>query len=361
MSIQKRENKDIAYSDLTAESGDDDLENDGVGLVVKDESDSGRQRRSRKYIVSEGHGLKRRLPSFCQLSRLSRNERICLVVGIVAIVAIIVIFITVVIIARPSSPKPAPSGSGDNGSGEPSDGGGDGRGSGGGSDEAQVQWADVRLQSAVIPESYDIQMSLDMDTFAVTGMVVISCTVKDSTGYIALHAKDMTIRNQRVVRDGKDIEHKPELYPDNDFFVFNLASMIKPGNVDLHLDFNYTLRDSLAGFYKSSYVNANGERVYLGTTQFEPTDARLAFPCFDEPQLKANFTMHMTHQTRYRAWFNMPLSSRSEETPNGFVTSHFQTSVKMSTYLVAFIVSDFECVSETINSTSGRDIVVSLV
>ncbi len=213
-SDQRRGSKEIVYSDLT-ESGDDDLENDGVGLVVNDDSDS-RSSRSRKYVISGSPGLSKRLPSWCQPSRLSRNKKICLVVGLVAIVAIMVVFIVIVVVARPSGaavPAPAgpsPSPGGDHGSGKLGGGGGNdgGEGSGGSGDnggsDVQVQWANVRLQSAVVPETYDIHMSIDMDTFLVTGALNISCSVKSSTKYVALHARDMTISNhhQGWGRDG---------------------------------------------------------------------------------------------------------------------------------------------------------------
>ena len=346
--IQNADDGEKAYSD---DFSDEELENDGVGLVLKEDSDS-KTSRTRKYVVSENHKIpKRLLPSWCRLSRLSRSERICLVVGLVILIVLVLIFIAVVIVATPRRAQPAPAGSGDSGSGEP--GGGDG----GSGDMAQAQWASVRLQTSVIPDTYDIHMSVDLDTFLVVGSVNISCTVQSSTDYIALHAKDMTISDHHVMRGSDEMKHKAVLFPENEFFVFDLANIIEPGAVNLYLSFNYTLRESLAGFYRSSYVNANGDTVFLATTQFEPTDARVAFPCFDEPSMKANFTMHMTHQSRYKAWFNMPLTSR-EEISDSLSISHFQTSVKMSTYLVAFIVSDFECVNETILSISRRDILV---
>ena len=78
----------------------------------------------------------------------------------------------------------------------------------------------------------------------------------------------------------------------------------------------------------------------MATTQFEATDARAAFPCFDEPEFKSQFIVTLVHQPEYKALSNMPVE-RTVKRDDGFVESHFKETVKMSTYLLAFIVSDF--------------------
>lgn len=222
-----------------------------------------------------------------------------------------------------------------------------------------VAWGNLRLSTSVVPQTYDIGLTVDLDSFQVTGSVSIVCDVRNSVDYIALHAKDMTISSHTLFNDsGNLVEYNEVLYPENDFFIFNLTAPQGPGLVIAALNFSYTLRDDLVGFYRSFYTDSDGKKQYLASTQFEATDARRAFPCFDEPSLKANFSLRIAHQARYRAWFNMPVISRTQPDSNGVVTTHFQTSLRMSTYLVAFVVSDFQCVKDTMISISGKEVVV---
>lgn len=78
----------------------------------------------------------------------------------------------------------------------------------------------------------------------------------------------------------------------------------------------------------------------MATTQFEATDARAAFPCFDEPEFKAQFIVTLVHEKDFKALSNMPVA-KIVSRDDGFMESHFKETVKMSTYLLAFIVCDF--------------------
>ncbi|KAM9960514.1 hypothetical protein ACTFIW_009656 [Dictyostelium discoideum] len=120
-----------------------------------------------------------------------------------------------------------------------------------------------------------------------------------------------------------------------------LPDNIVPSKYDLHL------RPNFKGFrfYRSKYV-VNGEDRYIGTTQFEATDARRAFPCFDEPALKSFFNIKITISSHLTALSNMGTTSVIENS-DGTKTFIFEQTPKMSTYIVAFVVGEFDFIEST--------------
>lgn len=191
-----------------------------------------------------------------------------------------------------------------------------------------------------------IELTVDLDAFSVTGKSKINLNIVEETSLIIIHMKSMTIFSFAVIQNGDDVAVKSNFtYQENDFYIIRLKNRLSVGTAILEMAYSYTLDDDhLVGFYRSSYRDDSGTRQWIATTHFEPTDARKAFPCFDEPALKANFTISITHSSSLNAHSNMPVA-RVSEPDRGMVTTSFATSVKMSTYLVAFIVSDFSCVT----------------
>ncbi|KAJ2952379.1 hypothetical protein O0L34_g4663 [Tuta absoluta] len=137
-----------------------------------------------------------------------------------------------------------------------------------------------------------------------------------------------------------------------DRLILTLATALKP-DVDyiLEIPFEGNISDSLNGFYKSTYVNANKEVKSLAVTQFEPTSARSAFPCFDEPAFKAKFEISVAHRNHLTVLSNMPVAAKEDisEQP-GWQWTHFDRSVQMSTYLVAYVLCDFHSVDTSYRS-----------
>lgn len=104
------------------------------------------------------------------------------------------------------------------------------------------------------------------------------------------------------------------------------------------------LNEGLDGFYLSSY-SMHGEKRWLAASHFEPTSARAAFPCFDEPHLKARFELSIVREPEYFTLFNMPLKTSVPVDNTLLMRDEFETSVEMSTYLVCFVMCDFSKVS----------------
>ena len=205
---------------------------------------------------------------------------------------------------------------------------------------------EIRLPTDLEPLLYHIHLTPDLDTLAVTGTANIMIKTLSATNKVVLHSKDMTISSTSL-KINNDVSSIKSTYfqEEKDFLVIENDGIFKVGdNIELSLEFNYTLRDDLVGFYLSTYRAANGDTVRLASTQFESTDARTAFPCFDEPAMKSNFSITITHSNEYTATSNMPVKkSTKQHSSENLVTTEFETSYRMSTYLIAFVVSDFKC------------------
>jgi aminopeptidase N len=175
-----------------------------------------------------------------------------------------------------------------------------------------------RLSNDVVPKDYQIRLTLESDAFeknAFSGIVDILFDINEDVSLIQLHAKDLNITVVTLEKTG-EIEITTE-GPDLETDLLTITQ--KDGTnftkgTDYHLSINYggiLSETEMGGFYKSSYTDGT-ETKYLATTQFESTDARRAFPCFDEPAFKATFTVALTFPKTYTAKSNTDIASTSE-------------------------------------------------
>lgn len=123
-----------------------------------------------------------------------------------------------------------------------------------------------------------------------------------------------------------------------------------PENTSAVLDLEFTgvLNDKMKGFYRSKYYGADGSERYAGVTQFEATDARRCFPCWDEPAIKATFNIMLDVPADRVALSNMPVESEERYVAEGTGIVHkklrFDITPIMSTYLVAVVVGEYDYV-----------------
>ncbi|XP_015585301.1 endoplasmic reticulum aminopeptidase 2 isoform X2 [Cephus cinctus] len=214
-------------------------------------------------------------------------------------------------------------------------------------------WNNVRLPTFAHPTRYNITIHPNLTTLEIKGQVTIEFYVDKETNFIVFHSKNLTI-SEKMVQDRKGHRLKVAKlleYPKHQQLYLELeeSKFRKRGNYTVHLRFVSKLSSELEGFYLSSYITADGEKRYLATTHFEPTYARSAFPCFDEPQFKAKFKMSIFRDRFHIALCNMPVVNTEDAgfyMGTGLLRDDFQESVEMSTYLVAFVVCDYERVSE---------------
>lgn len=121
-------------------------------------------------------------------------------------------------------------------------------------------------------------------------------------------------------------------------------SLTAGSKAQIDIKFIGELNDKMAGFYRSYYKKPDGSHGVLATSQMEATDARRALPCFDEPALKAKFTVTLIAEKHLTCLSNMDVFSETEIQSNGVIKKavKFRKSPLMSTYLLGFIVGELD-------------------
>jgi puromycin-sensitive aminopeptidase len=194
-----------------------------------------------------------------------------------------------------------------------------------------------RLPRHVLPTRYDIRLEPDLAAATFSGHVTIALTIKQETQTILLNATDLLIESTGLEGPtGQKIEAAVELEPSLQRARLMCGQPVTRGEWRLHLAFQGQLNDQLRGFYRSTYKDASGMVQTLAATQFEATDARRAFPCWDEPDFKAVFATTLVIDPQFTAISNTSVVSESVEHSKKVV--RFADTIKMSTYLVVFVV-----------------------
>ena len=196
-----------------------------------------------------------------------------------------------------------------------------------------------RLPRHVIPTHYDLRIEPDLPSHSFTGHEVVTVTVTEPTAEIQLNAVELEI-SSAILAGGTPHTGTVSMDQELQRCRISFASPIPPGEWKLNLAFRGTLNDKLRGFYRSSYKDEQGVSHHLAATQFEATDARRAFPCWDEPQFKAVFAVTLVIDPMLTAISNSRVVDDRQE--GGKRVLRFAESMKMSTYLVAFIVGKLE-------------------
>jgi aminopeptidase N len=199
----------------------------------------------------------------------------------------------------------------------------------------------IRLPGWIKANHYDLDFQTNLKDFTFNGTVEIHLSVKDSNqNFIVVHKKDLKVEFKGIDAN-VEFSHIISM-PELEYLIIVFKQNLVQGDYKLSLIYSGVLNTNMNGYYLSSYTEAD-EKKYMATTQFESTAARYAFPCLDEPEQKSIFRISMTISKEYNAISNMP--QKNEISMGDWKKIEFEPTVKMSTYLVAFVVSKFESIS----------------
>ncbi|XP_055479167.1 LOW QUALITY PROTEIN: aminopeptidase N [Psammomys obesus] len=217
-------------------------------------------------------------------------------------------------------------------------------------------WNQYRLPKTLIPDSYRVTLRPyltpnQQGLYIFTGSSTVRFTCKEATNVIIIHSKKLnyTSKGGHMVAlralgatPAPNID-KTELVERTEYLVVHLqGSLVKDSQYEMDSEFQGELADDLAGFYRSEYME-NGNKRVVATTQMQAADARKSFPCFDEPAMKATFNITLIHPKNFVALSNMlPKDIKSLPEDSSWSVTEFNATPKMSTYLLAYIVSEFK-------------------
>jgi len=217
----------------------------------------------------------------------------------------------------------------------------------------------VILPAAVQPSKYKLSLEpyLDVpaenqkpdDAFTFDGKVDIDVSVSEPVTEIVLNALELKVASASVTSMTSEVIEVSDIVMDveGQTVSLKLGKTVSEGRYTVGVTFSGCLNDKMAGFYRSGYKDADtGEPRFMAVTQFEPTDARRSFPCFDEPAHKAIFEVTLVAPAKLQCISNMPIASE-RTLDNGKKIVAFKPSPIMSTYLLAYVVGEFDFVEGT--------------
>ena len=200
----------------------------------------------------------------------------------------------------------------------------------------------ARLPRTVVPSRYDIQIEPDLAASIFAGEETIEVTISEATEEIVLNAADLTIHAAAIEGYGRRLAGSIELDEASERALLSFAEPLQPGSWRLLLTFSGVLNDKLRGFYRSTFTGDEGRKGTLAVTQFEATDARRAFPCWDEPAFKAVFQLTLVVDEDLTAISNTLVSGVRPVPDRAKKAVAFSPTIPMSTYLVAFVIGALE-------------------
>ena len=210
------------------------------------------------------------------------------------------------------------------------------------------------LPRDVLPSRYNLTMRPDLQEGTFAGTVGIELEAIQSTDTIWLNCVELDIFAVALVDDDGDSACTPEveLLEHQERLRLGFRAPLRPGGYRLTLGFEGVLDGRMRGFHRFFYKDRGGNERAFATTQFGSTDARRAFPCFDEPDFKAVFGVTMIVPSGLCAVSNAEIISEAPSGP-GWRRVRFDDTARMSAHLVALTVGPLEAIRARCRYASG--------
>jgi len=207
-----------------------------------------------------------------------------------------------------------------------------------------------KLPKQVRPLEYSIWIKPDIKKLTFVGHETVKLNVEQATSQLVLNAADLTISDAQL--DGKTIP-KTKFDAKNELLTITAPGELAPGEHTLALKFAGKVNQFGRGLFYGKYQEqgTGAKKIFLGT-QFEATDARRLFPCWDEPAFRARFQLTTVVPENWMAVSNMPVAS--EKKVSGGREVEFQPSPSMSSYLVVFCAGEFDAVESDVDGVKLR-------
>jgi len=199
-----------------------------------------------------------------------------------------------------------------------------------------------RLPRTIVPERYDLTLTPDLAGACFAGEAHIRVNVTEPVGQVVLNAVELNILTAEFISsEGERLTATVSYDEAEERAIIALSGTAEAGQWELDTTFTGVLNDKLHGFYRSTFRDGEGVEQVIATTQFEATDARRAFPCWDEPDFKATYAVTLIVDSELTAISNGAVLE-DKDLGNGKRQVTFAETMPMSTYLVAFVVGPFE-------------------
>uniref|UniRef100_A0A7G3AVS3 Aminopeptidase n=1 Tax=Lutzomyia longipalpis TaxID=7200 RepID=A0A7G3AVS3_LUTLO len=199
----------------------------------------------------------------------------------------------------------------------------------------------------VLPQKYKISLNIDMNLWNFQGEEIVEVLVVTPTREIRFNARGLAIQWDDVILRAPSATEPPYYTPSNysyseetEVVVLNFNDDLLPGSYELQLNFIGIIRSDVFGLYRSEYT-INNQQKYVVATQFQATYARNVFPCWDNTNFRSIFEIELNHPNQYEGYSNMNVANRTILDNNRVVTL-FEPSPPMASYLVAFVLAEYQ-------------------